>query len=406
MTLSRSIFKMNKKYILLLEHYRKKYKLSYDAIVFNPKESFYICNPKTYKKMINGLEVIDKDELLIQLFQGIGRPLVNTIDISYQTLSDLIAYNNKNTILEEIDSLLKIINEKKNNALYDYHYQALIILYNYYDHNETPNQEVIYDFMKLSELEVFDQTLLSLVIIIFDYSYHRGTLAIDYNVLLNYKPQHLLMKLSYLMYLVDINNDGLAYALSVELEKQLSEDNLNFLVNYLPIKIELWRKMGLAYNSYYIQLKDLLINNNEISEQKKYISMINLANSLILFQEYEEALEYLYLIKQNLCHDALLVNVYMLFCEGKLNKEIKYTDFSLDLTVYNKNSTYFLYQYFMNDKMNLRQKNSYLLRIMNKYIDPSDKLYIFIIKEEITKNCAIQKHYKALYDFEQLLKMN
>ncbi len=386
---------------ILLEYYRKKYKLSYESLLYNSSENTRICSVKTYKNIIQGHEVRHSDKIIMELYDRINKTRVSNVQVDYSRLSTLIEYEDEKKIRKELECLLEYMETYKDNALYDCHYNGINIIYQFYKFREYPLKEVTLEYLSIKDL--LDETLVSLLMIIFSYAYCMGIYYIDYTKVYGFEPRHLLMKLNCFVHYIDVKNEGKAYAISTEIDKLIKEDNYLLKIRYYPSKIYLYRKMELDYKTVEDELNGILMDGDlDISNKNRNIALANQAIYSILRKEYETALYNLMKMEEVEEKRKQQVELYILFCKTHLGLEIDYEKNILATDKVIVGATSDLYNYFLNTQIKLSVKNKGLHRIAKKHLEKTDSLYLFIIEEELYRNCSLLKCYKDYYDFREI----
>ena len=388
---------------LLLEHYRKKMRLSYNSFLRDPKKGNRICCIKTYKNIIDGKIVRDKENIISELFDRIGKkPLVN-IELNYSKLSMLMEYGNTNDITIETGNILQYLFEYRYHALLEYNFKAIKLLDNYYKDKIFPNSSEVLELLDIQNL--LDSTLVSLVHVVFINQFHMGLLPNDFDISIinNYKKQHLQVKISDFIDYLNIYSEAKALVLAIDIEKLIKEDNVSAKLKFYPHLIHLYNNMGKETIIYETELNRLLWDIElNISDNIKNTTLVNLGIYKILDNEYKIALSYFDLLKDIEDNRLIQIYIYKLFCMVSVNHIIKVEDYILKISNIKKSNTKLLYCYFVEQEHDEKKKCKLLLNIMKKYIDENDYFYIFIIEKEIIRNCKRMNRYKALNDFFEL----
>ncbi len=394
-------------YELLLECYRKKLNLTYKSICVDPKNDSRICTVKTYHRLVNGDFVRGRQAIISNLFKRIDRPIAEEFDVDYTVLSKLMEYGIIESILDEVDKLLTILEPYKENALYDFRYQGVKVIDDYYRNKKHPEEQEVNDFFCMEEC--MEVELFSLLIVIFGYKFNIDGFSseFDINKIRYYEPKHLIVQINSFIFALNLYNNACAFSLSADIEERIKEDNVIAKVGYYPHIIELCKKMGKNYQDYYYELYKLLIEEDSVVPQfKKNSALANLAINEIVSKEYEKALDLLDQMKNVAQSRMVQVEIYSIFCSLHLGKKIDENYLNLDITMIPNKINILLYTYFKNYELDAKDKNKVLLTIIRDHLTRSDYLYMFIIEEEIKKNCKEMGGYKNFYEFHELKGKN
>lgn len=384
----------------LLEYYRKKNKLSVKELIQSPK-GYPICSRQTYQAILEGKAIQYENEIFEELFQRVGeRRSLKKISLDYSKLHMEAEYCHFEACLQECKDLLERLRPFEHCAEYDIQREALKLIQAYYENGKPCDEETIFRFLEAQT--ILDEKLKDVLFLVFGYFCKRTTYnerrKIEQRI---YKESNFLpILISRLTRYNDSRQYGKAYHCIAEIKNRITEDNYCLRLDFYHQISNTYRALKLEYNDYLNYIKEILQDTSIQLPSRKRVQITG--NLIIKYLEQKKHKESLILIESILeisGYRKLQLILFGLYCQSQLGLPTNTEWCSLDLSLWSDKKDMRMYHYFQKPQRTAKLKNEMALRILKKDLDHHDSIYLFMLEEEVKKNCRENNNSRILIEF-------
>ncbi len=343
------------------------------------------------------------EEILVELFENIGLPFPDKIEQpDFSALHRAVEYGKNEEALAACLVLIDQMKPVSNQAVHDLTYRGLKIVEDYFTNGYPCEESEIWAI--LDNRDLVDLRLLDILMMIFGRyctrrSYERRGEIKEICLTSDFLPC-LISKLTVLN-----NQEKIfeAYELVNKLDSMIQKDNVLIKLDFLSQKARLFSMMNVDASALYQEIEQML-EKETIPDRKRVQIAGNLSMRYIVQKQYEESLKMIRSIFEFSGYHQLALAVHGLFCCSQLNLPPLPIFKQIDVEQFYDRKDIRMFRYFDFEKRTLKRRNEMALRIVEKELDLNDSIYLYILEEEIKKNCKAMKGSAALIQFGEILE--